>query len=397
MKTKKIVDVKKKQNPKLMQRQLSDGRVSLYLEYYLGRMQWEENGKTKVKHNRRKETLGLYLEPNTRNPIIKKANEQALEQAIIIQGERQKELLKNDKGYDHIKPKNVNMLDVFQTYLNQYTKKDVRMISGAMSRFKDFLQIHYPKYSNSLKPKDITKDMVIQFVDYLESRSKGEGAHSYYQRFKKFINWCIDHDILLKNPCKNITCTIDENAIKKDILSTDEMVKLIQTTYPGQNQTTRKAFIFCLFTGMRFCDVKTLKYSNVDYSNKLLKYEQHKTKGHSKNSNVVVPLRDDIISLIGEPPINEAGEFSDSLIFDLPSATMCNKALKRWTKRAGINKHITWHSARHSMAVNVLNNGANIKTVADLLGHSSLKHTEKYTRAVDSLKQDAINSLPTIL
>lgn len=55
-----------------------------------------------------------------------------------------------------------------------------------------------------------------------------------------------------------------------------------------------------------------------------------------------------------------------------------------------------FHMARHSFAVNILNNGANIKTVASLLGHSGLKHTEKYTRAVDSLKEAAINSLPKL-
>ena len=75
---------------------------------------------------------------------------------------------------------------------------------------------------------------------------------------------------------------------------------------------------------------------------------------------------------------------------------MCLKALRHWCKRAGIDKHITWHCARHSFAVNILNNGANIKTVAALLGHSGLKHTEKYTRAVDALKQDAINSLSVL-
>lgn len=55
---------------------------------------------------------------------------------------------------------------------------------------------------------------------------------------------------------------------------------------------------------------------------------------------------------------------------------------------------LAFHCARHSFAVNILNNGANIKTVASLLGHSGLKHTEKYTRAVDKLKEEAINSLP---
>lgn len=55
-----------------------------------------------------------------------------------------------------------------------------------------------------------------------------------------------------------------------------------------------------------------------------------------------------------------------------------------------------FHVARHSFAVNILNNGANIKTVASLLGHAGLKHTEKYTRAIDKLKEDAINSLPEL-
>lgn len=57
---------------------------------------------------------------------------------------------------------------------------------------------------------------------------------------------------------------------------------------------------------------------------------------------------------------------------------------------------VLFHQSRHSFAVNILNNGANIKTVASLLGHSGLKHTEKYTRAVDKLKEEAINSLPEL-
>ena len=57
---------------------------------------------------------------------------------------------------------------------------------------------------------------------------------------------------------------------------------------------------------------------------------------------------------------------------------------------------VLFHCGRHSFAVNILNNGANITTVASLLGHSGLQHTEKYTRAVDSLRQAAIDSLPML-
>ena len=114
-------------------------------------------------------------------------------------------------------------------------------------------------------------------------------------------------------------------------------------------------------------------------------------KKATKLVDKVIPLNDGLLSIIGEAPADK-----NCLIFDLPTYESCCKSVKRWVKRAGIDKHISWHCARHSFAVNILNNGANIKTVASLLGHSGLKHTEKYTRAVDKLKEEAINSLPEL-
>ena len=129
--------------------------------------------------------------------------------------------------------------------------------------------------------------MMVLFVDYLQSRSVGEGAKSIYQRFKKVIRYAIEHDVILKD----------------------------------------------------------LTYKNVDYSNKLLKFEQNKTKGHSSASGVVIPLNDGLVSIIGEPL---ADGNKDVLIFNIPSYESCCKSVKRWVKRAGIDKHISWHCARHS-------------------------------------------------
>lgn len=66
------------------------------------------------------------------------------------------------------------------------------------------------------------------------------------------------------------------------------------------------------------------------------------------------------------------------------------------TNEPAVFNYFNLNHIRHSFAVNILNNGANIKTVASLLGHSGLKHMEKYTRAVDELKQKAIDSLPEL-
>ena len=182
---------------------------------------------------------------------------------------------------------------------------------------------------------------------------------------------------------------IDKNKLTKEVLSIDEVKALIATPVERENPNIRRAFIFCLYCGLRWCDVKDLTYGNVDFSNRVLRFEQSKTKGHSSASGVVIPLNEGLLKLIGK------GERGDR-IFPLPSHTMCLKALRHWTKRAGIEKHITWHCARHSFATNILSNGANIKTVANLLGHSDLRHTEKYTRVIDSLKEAAINSLPEL-
>lgn len=388
------LDVKTKENPKLQQNTLSDGRISLYLEYYLGRTQWidEETGKTKVKHDRKKESLNLYLIAKPRTPIERQTNKETLELAKEIRAEREQELKKDRTGKRLFKTKNTNFIDVFQIYIDGYTKKDIRMMQIALNRFKDFLKQEYPIYSKNIKPEQLDKDMMLSFVEFLQSKSTGEGAKSIYQRFKKFIKYAIEHDIMIKNPCAGVVCKADDQTLKKDVLSFEEIERLISTTYENQNQEIRRAFIFCLYTGLRFCDVIGLRYNNIDYSNKLLIFEQAKTKGHSTASGVVTPLNDGLLSLIGET----STDAKNDVIFNLPSHTMCLKGLRRWVKRAGIDKHITWHCARHSFAVNILNNGANIKTVASLLGHSGLKHTEKYTRAVDSLKQAAIDSLPEL-
>lgn len=384
-------------NPKLGAKVLSDGRESLFLDYYFGyKMVYDEaKDKEVAKKDRKRETLKLYLWQAPRTPLERQQNKEMLELAKKIRFERGQELLESIEGYRLKKDRSINFLDYFQAYNDSYTKKDIRMMQIALQRFKDFLSEtpEYSKFTLSIKPEQLNKDMMIAFTEYLQSRSIGEGAKSIYQRFKKVINYAIEHDVMIKNPCTGVSIRVDEQILRKDVLSLEEEQTLINTHYDNENPNIRRAFIFCLYCGLRFCDVKELTYKNVDYSNKMLKFEQNKTKGHSVASGVVIPLNDGLLSLIGEPP---ADGNKNTLIFALPSYEMCLKALKRWVKRAGINKHISWHCARHSFAVNILNNGANIKTVASLLGHSGLKHTEKYTRAVDSLKEEAINSLPEL-
>ena len=404
--------VKTKNNPQLKEKALKDGRVSLYLEYYYGRKEipvLDEDGepvlytsgvmkgkpKYRVEHDRKKENLNLYYKVRPRNPIEKREKEETLALAEKIRWERQQQFLEDKEGYRLKREQEaVNFIDYFQSYIDSYTKKDIRMLKLALQRFKDFLRDtpEYKKYAKGIKPHLIDKDMMIDFTEYLQSRSKGTGAHTLYARFKKVVKYAVEHDVMKKNPCTGVSIKTDGERLVKDILSKEEIQAMIQTRIPRANQNIRRAFLFCLFAGLRFCDVKDLTFADVDYSNKWLRFTQAKTEGHSAKSGVEIPLNDTLLQLIGTPVNNDR----NSLIFPLPSYRMCIKSVDRWVKKAGINKHITWHCARHSFAVNILSAGANIKTVSSLLGHSSLQHTEKYTRAVDDLKRKAIDSLGEI-
>lgn len=385
-------------NPKLGAKVLRNGTESLFLDFYFGYKKHfsEKLQKDVITIDRRREFLSLYLWQAPRTPEERAQNKETLDLALKIRFEKGQELLDNTEGYRLKKDQNIDFLEYFQGYINDYTKKDKRMMEMALRRFKSFLEEsnEYRKYARCIKPESLNKDMMVAFSEYLQAHSKGEGAKSCFQRFKKVINYAVEHGDMKKNPCIGISIKVDDQQLKKDILSEEEIETLINYHDPKQNPEIRRAFIFCLYCGLRFCDVKDLTYKNVNYALRLLSFEQNKTKGHSANSGVIIPLSDGILTLIGQPG---KGQDKNSLIFNLPTYEMCTKSVQRWVKSAGIDKHITWHCARHSFAVNILNKGANIKTVASLLGHSGLKHTEKYTRAIDSLKSEAINSLNALI
>ena len=116
---------KTKENLKLEQNKLSDGRISLYLEYYLGREEkpvLDENGnqvyyesgkmqgrpKFAIKHHRRKENLSLYLIDKPRTPAERQQNKETLELAMRIRAEREQEFKESMLGYRLKKDRAVN-------------------------------------------------------------------------------------------------------------------------------------------------------------------------------------------------------------------------------------------------------------------------------------------------
>ena len=403
-----IISEDRKANPKLGAKVLNDGRASLFLDFYFGYTMVYDSAKDAMtpKKQKRRERLKMYFWISPRTPEQRLENEETLKMAEKVRAKRADELdTPEEKEVLKKKRVDVNFLDYMQEYIDNYSKADVRVIQMALNRFKAFLHDtpEYSIYENCIKPNQIDCFMIEDFTDYLKNTSKGEGAKTIYQRFKKVIRFAVANDVMRKNPCinkqgQNITIKVDDGAIVKDVLSPEEIKSLIDTHYPNENPQVRNAFLFSLNTGMRWCDVKDLTFADFDFPNRTFSYNQNKTKGHSSKSNVSLPLTDTLLKLMGEQP--EARDKED-LVFPLPSHTMALKALRRWTMFAGIEKHITFHCARHSfgtnMAATAAQKGLSIRVVQDMMGHSSLRYTERYTRVMDEQKKQAMAELSKIM
>lgn len=376
---------------------MSDGNVRLYLQYYMGRTNVydEAKGKMVSKVVIRKEKLDLILIGKPRTTEERERNRETMEVAKRVRFEREQQFKEQREGYRLHSERKVSFFDVFDKYIDEYKLKDVKMMRTARKRFLAFLEgsHKYRLLADVITVDQLSRDMMADFASYLEERSVGEGARTLFQRFKKFVKWMYEHDMIRTNPCNGVTITVDNSCFKKNILSEDEVRTLLSTHYGRESVLIRTAFIYSLYTGARQCDVRELQYKNIDRSNMLVTFEQNKTSGHSRCSMVTVPLSENLLAMIDALRDNPSPE---DKVFPLPSTTMCSKALRRWCEHAGITKRITWHCARHTFATLMLRSNANIKVVQELLGHSSLTYTERYTHAISEDKKRAVLSLPEI-
>lgn len=347
----------------LRKRKNSDGTTSLLLDiYHKGKRSYEFLKELK---------LG-----KAANPVDRQNNKSNLELAEKIAVKRAQELSASDYAMVTDAGKKTVITQWMQTYVDSYKKRDKRNMQGALNRFINFL---IEDKKQGLTFGRLTELVVSDFQDFLRQHSIGEGASSYFSRFKKMIKQAYRQKLLLTNPATEVK-TIQGNAKKKDALTLAEIQLLANT--PTESSEVKTAFLFCCLTGLRWIDVSGLKWKNINAKDKYMTVQQSKTE-----KEVLINLNESAMKLLGKS--REVG----SNVFNLPTANGANKTLKAWVKRAGIQKKISFHCARHSFGTNLIFHGADVTTASNLLGHSTLKHTARYVRAANELKERATDSL----
>jgi len=161
----------------------------------------------------------------------------------------------------------------------------------------------------------------------------------------------------------------------------------IQSLYntPCVDSTLKRAALFSALTGLRLGDIRNLTWEQLRMVNGKWQLDivQNKT-----NQTDYLPISDQAYEMCGER------KKSQPLIFpNIPATAWFKKNLEQWIKKAGIERHMTFHCFRHTFATLQLENGTDIYTIKEMLGHTSVNTTQIYSHIVDPAKRRAANMI----
>lgn len=322
---------------------------------------------------RRSADIFTYASP--KDQIQKNHNKEAL---AILESKKSTMILEQQSigsGYVVTHKLKSNFLDFYEDFVKKNSSYGARHLQGSYVQFKEFTGLDF------LSAADITEDLCIDYRNYLLKKYNGETPANYFREFKRVIKAGKKAHYFAMNPAEDIPAKENPNKKKKQVIEAEEWLRLINT--PCLNHEVKKAFVACMYLGLRWCDVKPLKWTNIKEETVLLK--QNKT-----GVDVEIPLHETAKKIMGKR--------GSGLVFRLPSPEGANKMLKQWCVSAGIDKQITWHCARLSFSVLLQDENVNTATIAGMLGHTTTRQVEEtYQRYRVRIGQRAIQKLPGML
>lgn len=351
---------------KIRKRQLKEkGRYALYLDIYAHQKQWQEN-------------LKLYLENDKGNPNIKQMNKQTMCIAEKIQTERLQQLQNDTFGFKKPEKTYRTYNEYFYELLKERQRTGVNLMSW------DSVYKHLNTFDKSISFTQLTERYLEEFKAFLLRKLKPNSASSYFNIVKGSIHEAYRRGLIKNNPADRVKC-IKEVDTNREYLTKEEVEKLINTEC--RYDVLKRAFLFSCLTGLRWSDVHNLKWKDIrnEEGSTYIIYTQRKTKNAE-----TLPISSNAVELMGD-----IGENDERVFIGLRYSSYFNTALFTWVANSGIKKHITFHCARHTHAILLLNNGVDIYTVSKMLGHRELKTTSVYAKVMNKTKVEAVEKLPT--
>lgn len=360
----------------IRERKASKGRSRLYLDYF-------HDGK------RKSETLDWYLIDKPQSKQERESNKTSKQYAEAIKATRLLEYQNGKFNFSNTFKRQASFLEYFKK-LTEARKSSHGNYGNWDSTYKVLLKFCG---GEELTFDDVDLNFLEKFKKYLleanitksNTKLSRNSALSYFNKVKAALNQAFDEKIIQDKISLRVK-GIKEEDTHREYLTLEEINKLIQT--PCEMELLGRAFLFSVSTGLRWSDVVSLKWRDVEFlgdsNSTQLRYIQKKTKGAE-----VLHIGSQAVEFMGGRSVDDQKVFKG-----LKYSAWNNLKLQQWVMRAGISKSITFHCARHTYATLMLTNNVDIFTVSKLLGHKDLKTTQIYAKVIDKRKIDAVNQFP---
>ena len=283
-----------------------------------------------------------------------------------------------------------NSVDSLVQLGRNWVEQSVRKESTKNNLYSTISLLH--EFSPDLTFQRITYTFLKDFELFL--RNKGfivNTVAKHLRQLRTILNEAIRKDLLSPeaNPFRKYK--IRTTTSKHCFLLPDELAKLESLLIHDDHknlQHTLDAFLFCCYTGLRYSDFTHLTVNN------LIKPDGKNTWIVFKSIKTEVEIQIPLYLLFQGKAISILRKYQKNLndFFVLRPNSTINKELIRIGKLAKIEKHFSFHTARHTNASLLIYEGVPITTVQKLLGHQSIKTTEGYsnvfsTTIVNDLKR----------
>ena len=214
-------------------------------------------------------------------------------------------------------------------------------------------------------------------------------ASKYYAAVVQVLKRAVRDRLIPRNPADAVKgIRVPES--HHDYLTASEIDLMVPIQVGGElGKEVKRAFLLAIMTGLRKADISSLTWGEIERETLVVHKRQKKT-----GRVVSIPLSDSAWALINDNALHKRDEPVFKRLFTSKTNTI--PYLKKWAERAGIEKNVTWHTARRTFATLGAEATGDFYAVSKLLGHSKPTTTAVYAAATEGMRRRVVEGLPAI-